>query len=112
MVAARLQVLPMFRPTALKLVLGVILVAGTYFVCINSHFDIFPCKVTENDLRTDRVETKEGSCSLMQTQGDDFQPPTRAELTPAGYGVAFVVVGVVPLLLGFMVGAMFRRRRD
>lgn len=102
----------MFRPTALKLVLGVLLVAGTYFVCINSHFDIFPCKVTENDHGSQRMATRDGSCSLMQTQGDYFQPPERAELTPGGYGVAFVVVGVVPLLLGFMLGSMFRRRRD
>ena len=102
----------MFRPTALKLILGVLLVAGTYFVCINSHFDIFPCKVTEHDPRSQRMETRDGSCSLMQTQGDYFRPPERAELTPAGYGIAFVVVGVVPLLLGFMLGSMFRRRRD
>ena len=102
----------MFRPTALKLILGVLLVAGTYFVCINSHFDIFPCKVTETDSRSQRLETTDGSCSLLQTQGDYFRPPERAELTPAGYGVAFVVVGVVPLLLGFMLGSMFRRRRD
>jgi hypothetical protein len=102
----------MFRPTALKLVLGVFLVAGTYFVCINSHFDIFPCKVTRADARSDRLDTHDGSCSLMQTQGDYFRPPEHAELTPAGYAVAFAVVGVAPLLLGFVIGAFFRRRRD
>lgn len=102
----------MFRPTALKLVLGVLLIAGTYFVCINSHIDIFPCKLTEMDYTSQRVETKDESCSLMQTQGDGFQPPERAELTPAGYGVAFVVVGVVPLLVGFMLGSLLGRRRD
>jgi len=102
----------MFRPTALKLVLGVLLVAGTYFVAINAHLDIFPCKVAEKDLRSGQIETHDDSCSLMQTQGDYFQPPERAELTPAGYGVAFVVVGAVPLLVGFMIGSLFRRRRD
>ncbi len=102
----------MFRPTAIKLILGLILIAGTYFVCINSHIDIFPCNKTEEDYQTHQLRTEENSCSLMQTQGDYTQPPERAELTPAGYAVAFVVVGVVPLLVGFMLGSMFRRRRD
>ncbi len=102
----------MFRPTPLKLILGVLLVAGTYFLCINAHIDIFPCEQTRKDMRSDRIATEDASCSLLQTQGDYFQPPERAELTPAGYGVAFLVVGVVPLLVGFMIGSMFGRRRD
>lgn len=102
----------MFRPTALKLVLGVLLIAGTYFVCINSHIDIFPCEMTRASYTSSSLETVDGSCSLLQTQGDYFQPPERAALTPAGYGVAFVVVGVVPLLVGFMLGSLLGRRRD
>jgi hypothetical protein len=101
-----------FRPTALKLVLGVILVAGTYFMCINAHIDIFPCTQTLQDLRAARIETRDGTCSLLQTQGDYFRPPEHAELTPAGYGVAFLVVGVAPLLAGFVFGNVFGRRRE
>ena len=102
----------MFRPTALKLVLGVLLVAATYFVCINAHIDIFPCKQTRQDLRSDRIETRDDSCGLLQTQGDYFRAPERAELTPVGYGVAFLVVGVVPLIVGFVTGSTIGRRRD
>jgi hypothetical protein len=102
----------MFRPTPLKLILGVLLVAATYFVSINSHMDLFPCELTRLDYQTDRLETQSSSCSLMQTQGDYMQPPERAELTGAGYAVAVLVVGVGPMLLGFVLGSIFRRRRE
>lgn len=103
----------MLRPTKLKLVFGMLLVAATYFVCINSHVDIFPCEVRRLSAATRTLGSPEAdSCSLMQTQGDYFQPPEGAELTPAGYAVAVLVVGVVPLVVGFMLGSVLRRRRD
>ena len=103
----------MLRPTKLKLVLGMLLVAATYFVCINSHVDIFPCEVRRLGAASQTLGSPESdSCSLMQTQGDYFQPPERAELTPAGYAVAVLVVGVVPLMFGFVLGSVLRRRRD
>ncbi len=100
----------MLRPTKLKLVLGVLLVAATYFVCINSHLDIFPCVVTELDDLAGRLVTRDGHCSLMQTQGDYLRAPEHASLSPVGYVVAVGVVGVVPLLVGFVLGTVLRRR--
>jgi hypothetical protein len=102
----------MFRPTPLKLILGLALVAGAYFVASNAHFDIFPCKQTViTDRMTNRVETRESECSLLQTSGRYYQPPEKAELTPVGYAVAVGVLGIVPLLLGFVLGSLFTRKK-
>lgn len=101
----------MFRPTPLKLILGLVLVGATYMVAANSHMDIFPCKKTTEDYRTGFVSTSSSTCSLLQTSGDYYRPPEKAELTGAGYGTAVAVIGLVPLLLGFAIGSRFGRKK-
>ncbi|MDC0715569.1 hypothetical protein [Nannocystis bainbridge] len=100
----------MFRPTPLKLILGLVLVGATYFVAANSHMDIFPCKKTREDLVTRRLVTDESTCSILQTHGDYYQPPESAKLTEAGWATAVVVIGLVPLLLGFAIGSRFSKK--
>ncbi|WAS97436.1 hypothetical protein [Nannocystis punicea] len=100
----------MFRPTPLKLILGLVLVAGAWFVASNSHFDIFPCTKTTEDNRTGRLDTSSSTCSLLQTQGDYYQPPESAKLTEAGWATVAVVLGLVPLMLGFAIGSRFSKK--
>lgn len=100
-----------FRPTPLKLILGLVLVGATYMVAANSHMDIFPCKKTTEDNLTGRLSTSSSTCSLLQTGGDYYQPPEKAELTGAGYGTAVAVIGLLPLLVGFAIGSRFGRKK-
>ena len=101
----------MFRPTPLKLILGLLLVGATWFVAANSHMDIFPCKKTTEDFSTGRLDTRETTCSILQTHGDYFRPPESAKLTEAGWATAVVVIGLLPLLVGFAIGSRFGKKK-
>jgi hypothetical protein len=94
----------------LKLILGLVLAAAAYFVAANSHFDIFPCKETTENYTTGQVETKDDTCSILQVQREPIGKD-RAELTPIGYAMAVGVLGVVPLILGFVIGGFFTRKK-
>lgn len=91
----------------LKLILGLVLAGGAYLVAANSHFDIFPCTVTTQD--EGRTKTEDGTCSIMAVQRESSYE--KSELTPAGYATAVGVLGVAPLILGFILGGLFTRKR-
>ncbi|MFZ6178098.1 hypothetical protein [Nannocystis pusilla] len=101
----------MFRATPLKLILGLLLVGATWFVAANSHMDIFPCKKTTQDFSTGRLDTRETTCSILQTHGDYFRPPEGAKLTEAGWATAVAVIGLLPLLVGFAIGSRFGKKK-
>jgi hypothetical protein len=92
----------------IRLILGLVLAGGAYFVAANSHFDIFPCTVTTED--EGRTRTEDGTCSIMAVQREPYGGE-KSELTPVGYAVAVGVLGVVPLILGFIIGGFFTRKK-
>lgn len=94
----------------LKLILGLVLAGAAYFVAANSHFDIFPCKETTEDPVSGRLETKDDTCSILQVQREPFGNE-KAELTPIGYATAVGVLGILPLILGFVIGGFFTRKK-
>ena len=69
-----------------------------------------PCKKTREDSVTRHLVTDESTCSILQTHGDYYQPPESAKLTEAGWATAVVVIGLVPLLLGFAIGSRFSKK--
>lgn len=92
----------------IRLILGLVLAGGTYFVAANSHFDVFQCnETTETD---GRLETKEDMCSILQVQREPFGGE-KAELTPIGYATAVGVLGLLPFIIGYMIGGMFTRKK-
>ena len=92
----------------IRLILGLVLAGGAYFVAANSHFDVFQCnETTETD---GRLETKEDMCSILQVQREPFGNE-KAELTPIGYATAVGVLGILPLILGFVIGGFFTRKK-
>ncbi|MBL9103990.1 MAG: hypothetical protein JNL82_23805 [Myxococcales bacterium] len=93
-----------------KLILGLVLAGGAYVVAANSHFDIFPCKETTEDFDTGQTRTEDSTCSIMQVQRAPIGKE-RAELTPVGYATAVGVLGVAPLILGFLLGGFFTRKK-
>lgn len=93
-----------------KLILGLVLAGGAYVVAANSHFDIFPCKETTEDHMTGQVKTEDSTCSILQVQREPFGKE-KAELTPIGYATAVGVLGVAPLILGFVIGGFFTRKK-
>lgn len=93
-----------------KLLLGLVLAGGAYVVAANSHFDIFPCKETTEDFNTGTTRTEESTCSILQVQREPIGKE-RAELTPVGYATAVGVLGVAPLILGFVIGGLFTRKK-
>jgi hypothetical protein len=100
----------MFRPSLLQLTLGLVLVGATYFVAANSHMDIFPCKKIREDPVTHQLVTDASTCSILQTHGDYYQPPESAKLTDAGWATALVVIGLIPLLIGYAIGSRFAKK--
>lgn len=102
----------MFKPTALKLILGLVLAGGFTFVALNAHIDIFPCVKREMDFTTNKVQTREGTCSLLYLYNQDHMQGEGGELTGAGYGVAAAALGLVPLLVGFMIGHAIGRKKS
>ena len=74
-----------------RLILGLLLAGGAYFVAANSHCDIFPCKETTEDPSTGQLKTQDDTCSILQVQREPIGRD-KAELTPIGYATA---VGVL-----------------
>lgn len=77
----------------------------------NSHMDIFPCEKTTQDDSTGRLDTREATCSILQTHGDYFRAPEGAKLTEAGWATAVAVIGLLPLLVGFAIGSRFGKKK-
>lgn len=102
----------MFKPTALKVILGLVLAGGFTFVALNAHMDFFPCVKKEMNFTTNKIETREGTCSLLFLYNQDHIDGEGGELTGAGWGVAVGVLGIVPLLVGFMIGHALGRKKS
>jgi hypothetical protein len=98
----------MGKRLAVTLIVTAVLGVGLWFVLTNAHIDIFPCEKTEYDFAADRMgPPTAGTCSLMGV----FNPVLPASetggsqrLTTAGYALYALVVGLVPLLIGLIVG--------
>lgn len=92
----------------IRLILGLVLAGGAYFVAANSHFDIFQC--IETTEVGGRVRTQEDLCSILQVQREPFAGES-AKLTPVGYATAVGVLGLLPLLIGMWIGGLFTRKK-
>jgi len=97
------------RRWIMTLVFAVLLSGGTWWICNNSHLDIFPCEM--HTLVGDRFENRSGSCALLWTQPGYAQPGERYELTGAGTAVEVVVVGIAPLIAAFLLGSLFKPKK-
>lgn len=97
---------------AVTAIVAVVLGAGTWLLMANSHVDIFPCEKTEYDLTTHKVEgPKSATCSLIDFKPSHISEGESVKLTAAGYAVEAVVVGVIPLVIGFVVGSRVGRKK-
>ena len=78
----------------------------------NSHIDIYPCTMTEYSYTTHACGSPhDGSCALLDLEQEDgSRSCARSQLTPAGYAVAVVVIGLVPLALAALAGFLARKK--
>lgn len=90
-----------FTVTPAKIIIGLVLCGATYLLLSNAHIELFPCLRLEG---TPPVAT-DSICSLLGANDPDIT------ITGAGWGVVGAICGLLPMLLGFGVGEMFRRRR-
>jgi hypothetical protein len=92
----------------MTLVFAVVLSGGTWWICNNSHFDVFPC-----EMRTqvgDRFENRSGTCALLWTQPGYASPGERYEITGAGYAVEVLVIGIAPMIAALLLGSLFKKK--
>jgi len=101
----------MGKRIAITLVVAIVLGGGLWALLSNAHVGIFPCEKTSYDFQTKRkVGPKSAMCSLLDIRhnstGED-----KSHLTVVGYLVEGVVVGVIPLVIGFLVGTALTRKK-
>ncbi len=103
----------MFKPTILKVIIAVVLGGGAFFVASNAHFDPFPCEVADLDWETKRLgPMKSENCSLLDVKRSGEPMADHAKLAPGGYAIAVVLFGLLPYLLGCVIGHMIGRKKQ
>jgi hypothetical protein len=104
----------MFKPTVLKVVIAVILGGAGYFVASNAHFDAFPCEKAYYNYERNRVDTPtSGTCSLLAVKrsNEGGANADYAKLTGGGYAVMVLLFGVLPYLIGAVIGHAISRKK-
>ncbi|MBL8742841.1 MAG: hypothetical protein JNK04_17150 [Myxococcales bacterium] len=94
----------MLRPTALKLLLAVSFMLTAYTLFIYSSSKLFPCRVRD----AETMRTTECFLDTARQLGPNGY--RSAELTPAGWIVAALLVGVLPTLGAFALGSLADER--
>ena len=100
----------MFKPSAFKIILFLVLGGGLYVVAANSHMDIFPCEVVEKNFTTGKLEQRSTVCSLLAVNRLE-RNGEKSELTVAGYVVAVLFFGGVSAIAGFGIGHLIERKK-
>lgn len=95
----------------LRIILGLVFAAAVTFVALNAHMDFFPCVRKDVDFTTESIERRETTCSLLYIYNQEHMPGEGGELTPAGWGTAVGVLGLLPFAVGFWIGGLLGRRR-
>jgi hypothetical protein len=99
----------MLRPTALKLLLAASFMLTAYTVFISTNSNLFPCTVRVSEspaLRDAPVQTRSTECFLDTARQLGPSGYLSAELTPAGWLVAVLLVAVIPTLCAFALGSL------
>lgn len=99
----------MLRPTALKLLLATSFMLTAYTVFISTDASLFPCTVRDRERALDGQSspgTRTTECFLDTPRQLGPRGYLSAELTPAGWLVAALLVGVVPTVCAFALGSL------
>lgn len=97
----------MLRPTALKLLLAASFMLTAYTTFISTSSSLFPCTVRENVASGSQLgRTRTTECFLDTARQLGPSGYLSAELTPAGWLVAALLVGVLPTISAFALGSL------
>ena len=100
------------KGTVIGVVACIILIAGTYFMLHNAHIDIFPCEKSYFNFQTGKPDLPtSGTCSLMAVERYESGGEDIAKLTAVGHIVKWFVVIGLPVLFGFVLGFVFRKKK-
>ena len=91
-------------------IIGLVLVAATYMLLTNSHADFFSATYTVSPTADEFCEGDTGKDMISLMYLDDYDRCFDYSLTGAGYVTAFFVVFVLPMLLGLLIGRLFRKK--
>ncbi|CAG5076377.1 hypothetical protein [Parvicella tangerina] len=92
-------------------VIGIVLAAATYMLLTNSHADFFSASSTVSataDPDYCQGDTPKEMISLMYL--DDYDQCFEYSLDAVGYITAFIVVFLIPMVLGLLIGRLFRKK--
>lgn len=96
----------MNKKTLYSVVIGALLCLVTYFVLANSHIEIFQASATKkvdyNPDVCDRYGKPSDMIALMQLDRE-YDSCWDFHLTGAGWAVAVLVIGVIPMAMGSFV---------
>lgn len=101
----------MLRPTGLKLLLAASFMLTAYTMFISTDANLFPCTVRESD-RLSHASTRARTTECVLDTARQLGPSgyLSAELTPAGWLVAALLVGVLPTFCAFALGSLAQER--